>query len=88
MKILSHRGYWKNSDEKNKENAFRRSFSLGYGTETDVRDCRGDLVISHDMPIGNEISCEDFLGAVHSIGFLLISCLLGGEQDGSLLAAG
>lgn len=61
MIILSHRGYWKSMDEKNSDQAFRRSFSLGYGTETDIRDCRGELVISHDMPTGNEIRCEDFL---------------------------
>ncbi|WP_200964312.1 PI-PLC domain-containing protein [Aquabacterium parvum] len=30
--------------------AFERSFSRGYGTETDVRDLDGQLVISHDMP--------------------------------------
>lgn len=50
MKILSHRGYWKSVDEKNTEAAFCRSFSLGFGTETDVRDLCGKLVISHDIP--------------------------------------
>ena len=55
MKILSHRGYWKAAPEKNTETAFVRSFSMGYGTETDVRDCGGRLLISHDMPAGNEI---------------------------------
>jgi hypothetical protein len=50
MKILSHRGYWKSAGEKNMEPAFERSFSLGYGTETDFRDLGGELVISHDMP--------------------------------------
>lgn len=62
MKILSHRGYWKQSAEKNTELAFRRSFDLGFGTETDVRDCLGRLVISHDMPAGGEIAFADFLG--------------------------
>lgn len=56
MKILSHRGYWKLAGEKNTTTAFMRSFALGYGTETDVRDCKGELVISHDMPGGSEIS--------------------------------
>lgn len=50
MIILSHRGYWQDSAEKNLEVAFERSFSLGFGTETDVRDLGGELVISHDMP--------------------------------------
>ena len=39
MMILSHRGYWK---EKNLPIAFERSFSLGFGTETDYK---GELVI-------------------------------------------
>ena len=54
MKILSHRGYWKKVLEKNEKIAFERSFSLGYGTETDIRDYKGELVISHD--IANEAS--------------------------------
>ena len=50
MQILSHRGYWKTPDEKNSPAAFARSFELGFGTETDLRDARGRLVISHDPP--------------------------------------
>ena len=61
MIILSHRGYWKTAEEKNTERAFHRSFSLGFGTETDIRDYQGDLVISHDIPQGGEISFERFL---------------------------
>ena len=61
MIVLSHRGYWKIEDEKNTEAAFRRSFSLGFGTETDVRDFSGNLVISHDPPMGGEMPFEHFL---------------------------
>ena len=61
MIILSHRGYWIDPEEKNKETAFRRSFSLGFGTETDVRDFTGKLVISHDMPTGGEVTLQEFL---------------------------
>jgi glycerophosphoryl diester phosphodiesterase len=61
MKIISHRGYWLEASEKNTPLAFDRSFGLGFGTETDVRDCMGELVISHDMPSGNEQGLEDFL---------------------------
>jgi len=50
MKIISHRGYWKTDAEKNTATAFDRSFSLGYGTETDLRDLGGALVVSHDPP--------------------------------------
>lgn len=58
--IISHRGYWLNDHEKNTRKAFERSFSLGFGTETDVRDFNGKLVISHDIPRKEEISLEEF----------------------------
>ncbi len=50
MEIISHRGFWLNEDDKNSLTAFERSFNLGYGTETDIRDLDGTIVISHDMP--------------------------------------
>lgn len=49
MTILSHRGYWTKFSEKNTTSAFEQSFSLGFGTETDIRDFKGELVISHDI---------------------------------------
>jgi hypothetical protein len=55
MRILSHRGYWLSYEEKNTETAFHRSFGLGFGTETDIRDCAGSLVVSHDPPNGSEL---------------------------------
>ena len=61
MKIISHRGYWQNASQKNSVAAFRRSFALGFGTETDVRDFAGRLVISHDIPTGDELSFDRFL---------------------------
>jgi glycerophosphoryl diester phosphodiesterase len=59
MKIISHRGYWKNPKEKNQKTAFERSFSLGFGTETDLRDFDGHIVISHDIADGNAISLNE-----------------------------
>jgi hypothetical protein len=61
MIIISHRGYWKSAGEKNRPVAFDRSFDLGFGTETDIRDRNGTLVISHDMPSGDEITLDDLL---------------------------
>jgi len=60
MKILSHRGYWKTAAEKNTPAAFERSFSLGFGTETDIRDYGGELVISHDIADAACISVAAF----------------------------
>jgi glycerophosphoryl diester phosphodiesterase len=62
MKILSHRGYWLASPEKNEGIAFRRSFDLCFGTETDVRDANGTLVISHDPAPADAMTLNGLLG--------------------------
>jgi hypothetical protein len=59
--ILSHRGYWRTPHEKNSRTAFARSFDLGFGTETDIRDHSGELVIAHDMPDGSELRLTQVL---------------------------
>jgi hypothetical protein len=61
MIILSHRGYWTTPPEKNQPVAFRRSFDAGYGTETDLRDRLGTLVIAHDPPTGEAITLAAML---------------------------
>jgi glycerophosphoryl diester phosphodiesterase len=60
MVIISHRGYWLNPAEKNTQIAFERSFSHGFGAETDVRDRESRLVISHDLPDKNAMPLEQF----------------------------
>lgn len=59
MIILSHRGYWETDLEKNQPISFERSFGLGFGTETDVRDYKGELVISHDIADEKSILVKD-----------------------------
>lgn len=61
MEIISHRGYWLEPTEKNTELAFERSFGMGFGTETDVRDFQGAIVISHDMPVERGLTLKRFL---------------------------
>lgn len=61
IEIISHRGYWLADEEKNTVKAFERSFSLGYGTETDLRDYKGEIVISHDIANEKCITFKDFL---------------------------
>jgi len=61
MEIISHRGYWLKSSEKNKRISFNRSFKLGIGTETDLRDYNGKILISHDIPTGDEITFDEML---------------------------
>lgn len=59
MEIISHRGYWLAPEEKNSAEAFHRSFSLGFGTETDIRDLSGKLVVSHDIPYDGVMSIDE-----------------------------
>lgn len=61
MQILAHRGYWKDPHKKNTREAFIRALESGFGIETDVRDDRGRLVVSHDPPMGEEMAFVDFL---------------------------
>ena len=68
MRILSHRGFWLEPAEKNTMAAFRRSFELGFGTETDIRDSAGKLVISHDIPAGSEPTLVDVLDLMRATG--------------------
>ncbi|MEI6233497.1 MAG: hypothetical protein WCT04_10620 [Planctomycetota bacterium] len=60
MKFLSHRGLWTLPAEKNTPEAFLNSFAAGFGTETDLRDALGQLVISHDLPDANALSADVF----------------------------
>ena len=61
MQILAHRGYWLEEAEKNSKAAFERAFDNGFGIETDLRDICGKIVISHNMPKGDEMSFEELL---------------------------
>lgn len=65
MRILSHRGFWTELGERNSIPAFARSLDHGFGVETDIRDYDGQLVISHDVPVGGEVELEKFLQLFH-----------------------
>jgi len=83
MRIISHRGYWKTDSEKNMAPAFSRSFSFGFGTETDLRDYSSELVISHDMANGTEMRFEDFLKLANSYSPIwLLTLALNIKSDG------
>lgn len=68
MKILAHRGYWKEQSEKNSLQAMKRSFEAGFGVETDVRDRNGKLVISHDPADAGAYTFSEFLELHQSFG--------------------
>ncbi len=61
MEIISHRGFWLETGEKNTRAAFVRSFAEGFGTETDIRDSAGNLVISHDPAGPNAMRLDEML---------------------------
>lgn len=66
--LIAHRGFWTKPEDKNSMRAFRAALENGYGIETDVRDLKGELVISHDMPKGCEDTLEAFLELYCEIG--------------------
>lgn len=49
MKILAHRGYWNDKISNNSPRALREALEKGFGFESDLRDYKGDLVISHNI---------------------------------------
>jgi hypothetical protein len=61
IQLIAHRGLWEARSCRNTREAFRRAWAAGYGIETDVRDLGGSLVISHDMPQGDEQPFEELL---------------------------
>jgi glycerophosphoryl diester phosphodiesterase len=71
MKIISHRGWWHVPAEKNSLTAFHRTIEAGYGTETDVRDLAGQLVVSHDPAQPGAVLWDDLLNLFEERGLLL-----------------
>lgn len=71
MKSFSHRGFLQTPEEKNTETAFQRTILSGFGTETDIRDLNGQLVVSHDPPHGGEMLWEDLLDKFDHSGLTL-----------------
>lgn len=68
MKLLCHRGMWARLGEQNTIDALMRAIGRGLGVETDIRDCDGSLVISHDPPIKEgtlplDLFLEAYVGA-------------------------
>ena len=68
MTILAHRGWWKRGEERNDMTALMRAFEAGFGVETDFRDAGGNLVISHDPPMGELLAAETMLKAFAAAG--------------------
>ena len=87
MRIISHRGWWRAPHEKNTPAAFRRTLEGGYGTETDVRDLAGQLVVSHDPAEANAMTWDDLLALFHGTGLPLAVNVKADGLAGLLAAA-
>jgi glycerophosphoryl diester phosphodiesterase len=71
VQIISHRGYWLQPGEKNSRLAFARTVDAGFGTETDVRDLAGRLVVAHDPALGGEMGWDELLAMFRHAGLPL-----------------
>lgn len=83
-RILAHRGWWLEVDEKNSPVALGRALKAGFGIETDIRDQGGTLVISHDPPRGSCLGFDAFLDMyveTESEGWLALNVKADGLAD-------
>lgn len=63
MRVLCHRGFWREKAERNTLASFVRAFESGFGAEIDVRDAGGTLVVSHDPPHSASLFLDSVLDA-------------------------
>lgn len=84
MRILAHRGAWSAPEEKNSADAIAQALQRGWGIETDIRDDRGRLVISHDIADGNALALEEVFRCYKELGadsFLALNIKADGIQQ-------
>ncbi len=68
MKIIAHRGLWKETNEKNTIEAFLRAWEKGYGVAADVRDFMGEVIITHDPATKTALKLEELVEKYRSKG--------------------
>ncbi len=61
FRLLSHRGVWKQTTDQNTIQSFILSLDNCWGIETDLRVEKGEIVVSHDLPKGSELTFREFL---------------------------
>ena len=84
MQLLAHRGFWTSIEEKNTIDAICKAFRNGYGVETDVRDYKGKLVVSHNIPDENCPLFEEVMNAYKETqceAYIAINIKADGIQD-------
>ena len=66
IKIICHRGLWREKSEQNKFISFRRSLDNNFGMEIDLRDLKNEIIISHDPYFsGEKVYLKMFLKRFH-----------------------
>ncbi len=70
MRILCHRGYWRNKIDQNKISTLMDGLTFGDGVEFDVRDFQDDIVISHDIVKKKPLKLEKFFKEYKKNNFL------------------
>lgn len=66
MKILAHRGYWKKEQERNTIAALAAAIEHGFGIETDIRDYKGELVVSHNIAEASSPKLRELFEMYHA----------------------
>lgn len=84
MRLLAHRGLWRQPAERNTLAALCAAVDLGHGVETDIRDLDGALVISHDpATTAGHVNLDAFLvhcARAHRCGTLALNIKADGLQ--------
>ncbi|MFA6530684.1 MAG: phosphodiesterase [Candidatus Micrarchaeia archaeon] len=78
MQIIAHRGFWRQKNEQNSQEALLGAIEHGWGIETDINHLNGTLVISHDVPDGTA-KCLSFEK-------LILATMGNKKSDGVVLA--
>lgn len=63
MRLLAHRGIWRERRDANSSIALTTALSQGFGIEFDVRDAAGQLVVSHDLVEHPDLLLEELLAS-------------------------
>jgi glycerophosphoryl diester phosphodiesterase len=84
MKLIAHRGLWKNRAEPNSYQALQLAFSSGMGIETDLRSFEGKLYISHDpiLDPNHHVTFEELINLTQKYSALPV--FLNIKEDGLL----
>lgn len=67
--VLCHRGIWSSVLEQNSQNSFKLAALQGMGIELDIRDYRAELVVSHNVPLGNEPKLAEVLAELVELNY-------------------